>query len=403
MFLHIVLTRKLGASEYGRFVYALQLVYIASEVLCLGMDHAIVRFLPEFVSKGKGREQNSIVLFSVLVVFVLSLFGVLLFIVGYSLHLIQNQKLIIFGCAAIVVFGSIRLASSVLRGYRAYLSAQLPTELIQPSIFLMSISALSLLLTWQLNADIGMIFLLGSAVTTLLLLIWFVCVHVPRVRPSSIQPVNWLTVAIPLMLGGLILSLDQRIGIFVLNEYLSERDVGIYAISERIGRLTLFLNSAFVFVLGPVISANWFNGNRQPVFQAYWMIGVANCFFAWGFVLVFNLYGEHILALFGREFIAGQSTVAIITTLFAISLIPGPVGILLSMTGYHTNLLIFIGIAVPLSAVLCILLVPYYGIDAAAWATGISQIFWRFSAALFAYLKIVKPKRHKDLRKNEPV
>ncbi|MEM7171879.1 MAG: oligosaccharide flippase family protein [Pseudomonadota bacterium] len=392
--LHVYLARSLGVSEYGQFVFYFQLIFIAATVLPFGMDHAIVRFLPAYREKSEKQSEISIVSFGVLLTGLVFVLLVGLTIAAYFIF--QDSLKIEFlfvGLLIVFVLASVQVFTSVLRSYRAYFKAQVPPELMYPFLFLTSAFLLWQVFVVQATAISALVCLLIAATISLSTLVYLARGYLPPLKSLKFEGKTWMAVSIPLMAGALVLDLEDRLNIIILDWLLTSSDVGIYSTSNRIGGLSLFLNTAFIFVLGPIISANWFGGERHRVFQAYWLVGVCNCAFAWVIVSAIYFFGDQILAIFGPEFAAGRDAALIFSTFLALSTMAGPVGVLLNMTGHQNILLILIGSAAVLSCTLCYLLVPHLGFEAAAWASGISHLFWRYCAAVYAYFKLVRPTR----------
>ena len=97
------------------------------------------------------------------------------------------------------------------------------------------------------------------------------------------------------------------------------------------------------------------------------------------------LFPDSILRiLFGEEYVSGATALSILSLGFFLSVSVGPVAsIILTLGRTKLNLLVSI-ISALLTVILSIVLVPIYGINGAAVATGISQV--SFTAILFLFV-----------------
>jgi O-antigen/teichoic acid export membrane protein len=83
------------------------------------------------------------------------------------------------------------------------------------------------------------------------------------------------------------------------------------------------------------------------------------------------------LHLFGSEFVQAEIVLIILALAQLINSLVGPVGYLLTMTGYQKQAAWALGAGVLLNLLLNILFIPLYGINGAAMATAISLVSWR--------------------------
>jgi O-antigen/teichoic acid export membrane protein len=103
------------------------------------------------------------------------------------------------------------------------------------------------------------------------------------------------------------------------------------------------------------------------------------------FLLVLLFPGQIIKILFGAEYIAGATALSILMFGFMIGAVVGPAGEVLGTYGRTRILMMTIYIAAAINLSLNFLLIPIYGINGAAVATGFSLALLYILNFLFAY------------------
>jgi O-antigen/teichoic acid export membrane protein len=96
--------------------------------------------------------------------------------------------------------------------------------------------------------------------------------------------------------------------------------------------------------------------------------------FSMPLVVLLMVAGEPILTLFGTEFGSAYELLMVLLLRQLINIITGPVGHLLTMTGHEQTLRNLLLLMLPLTLVLCLLLIPAYGALGAAWAIALPMI-----------------------------
>ena len=99
-------------------------------------------------------------------------------------------------------------------------------------------------------------------------------------------------------------------------------------------------------------------------------------------VIVFFMFPDFLLGLFGEEFKVGVTAFIFLSCGRLISSFSGSVGNILQMTGNQNIYAIILLIGAILNVVLNLILIPLYGINGAAIASMSSLIVWNLSFLL---------------------
>ena len=99
------------------------------------------------------------------------------------------------------------------------------------------------------------------------------------------------------------------------------------------------------------------------------------------------LFSEHILSLFGPNYIVASTPLVILLSAQLYNSVSGPSAIYLNMTGKQRvlNLILIIGLLT--NIFLNLYLIPNYGMNGAAIATLVSLVLWNSMAAIYIYIK----------------
>jgi len=167
------------------------------------------------------------------------------------------------------------------------------------------------------------------------------------------------------------------------------RSAGIYGAATRIARLTSLGLNASNFVVAPMISAAYANGQtdtlRQVVRKAGWFIvllTIPACF-------VLILGGQFVLGLFGPAFREAYPALVILLVGQIVNAMTGCVGFLMNMTRLEKQAAVVQGTALVCSVALGVILIPRMGTRGAAIASSTAIILTNLS---MLYLVITRLK-----------
>ncbi|MFP9097551.1 polysaccharide biosynthesis C-terminal domain-containing protein [Flavobacterium sp. RHBU_24] len=198
---------------------------------------------------------------------------------------------------------------------------------------------------------------------------------VGAVAYPAITTRHLLRKALPMMMGGVFLMLLNWTDILILGRYETEANIGIYNAAFRIGYLVLFFVSTMNVIILPKISELYyqkdFAGMKKAVNSFTQMVGLATIPLAAAIIF----FSSYILSFLGKDFNTGSTALTLITLGGLYNAMTGNVDQILNMTDNQTMVskILFAGFF--LNVLLNLYLVPQYGINGAAWASLLSNIF----------------------------
>jgi len=372
---NILLARKLGAESTGIFFLSFTVFMIAVLLSRVGLDNIVLREVSKYAlseqwDKLKGVFSTAIritLLMSVLISFSVYYFSDIIANLFFDMPIMeQTLQLLAY---AIVPFSLLFIVVSVLKGLKKIGEATVAESIIIPCISIIVLyfiikdnNLLSFLkyyiIIFYLAVGIAFYFLRSN---TLL--------FSKKAKNYSVTQI--LKSSMPLLLVASMALINTWADRIFLGIYSTPEDVGIYSISVKIALLVSFILVA-VNDASSSKFAELYHENKIKELSQY-------CIKSTNFMAVISLpvliliivFAEHILGIFGEEFLTGYIALIILCAGQFINVATGSVGQILAMTN-RENLLkksIFIGLISNIT--LNYFLVPTYGMLGAAVATSI--------------------------------
>ncbi|SEP76285.1 Membrane protein involved in the export of O-antigen and teichoic acid [Virgibacillus subterraneus] len=388
---NFVAARFLGAEVYGEFMYILAFIGFFPLLAMMGLQQGLVYFIPKFNENKEMDKRNSIVTFSFLLVFLISLTMSLLifinsdFIAENLLNKPDLSNLIKLMSPLIIFTTLIQLSKGAFQGIK-----RIKYFVINRDILIPVLKILVLLITVLIGFrtySLAVAFHVGTIVGTIYLLTGIYKQGLfSRIRlGESSRYKELFKFSLPLLLTGYLGLISQKTDIMMIGYFLSEDQVGIYNIALRIGTLSSFILVAFNTMFAPTISSLYNKSDIDTLANMYkvitkWVVGVNLIAFA-----LILLFSEEIMRVFGSEFIAGSTALILIAVGQVMNAGVGSAGFILIMTGNTLYVMYINFITVILNITLNFFLIPIYGIEGAAFASLISVLIVNILRLILVY------------------
>ena len=160
--------------------------------------------------------------------------------------------------------------------------------------------------------------------------------------------------------------------VLILGIFATVSDVGIYTAAARTALLTRFLLLANSAVAAPRFAALHAARDIEGVAKLARRSTFLTTFSSLPLLLVFIVFPEKILSVFGAQFEAGAQVLIILSLGQFVNAATGPVGYLLNMSGLHRIEGRIAVVGALLTVGLCFALIPMWGILGAAAANAIA-------------------------------
>lgn len=385
----VVLARWMGSFEYGAFVFVWVWVLILGGVSSLGMNIAMMRFIPDTLQRGDSAALRGLLLGGRLFVLATStaialagLAGLWFFSHRLAVHYVLPAYLAL---VCIPMYALTDLQDGIGRARQWIGVGLVPPYILRPLLILagvMAAHAWGLPMTATTAAGSAIVASWATAVVQFALLHLKLRKELPT-GPRTYHFSYWVKTALPiLMITGFDLAV-QNTDVLFISLYRSASDVGIYFAGLKTMSLIAFVHYAVASACANQFSALHARGDtaelarfaQETVRWTFWpsLLGAA----------VILALGKPLLWMFGPEFTVAYGPMFVLALGLLCKSAVGPAEYLLNMLGRQKvcgAVLLSTGL---LNVGLNALLVPPYGLWGAASATAATLTV---AAVSYAYL-----------------
>ncbi|MFQ3189634.1 MAG: O-antigen/teichoic acid export membrane protein [Paraglaciecola sp.] len=376
---YYLLAKQLGVEEFGLFSLAATCLLFTSALAKQGLEPSIVRIAAQYGSSKKGLINKSDISLGGLYLFVLLYSGVMALIIASCLYVFANTiaidifnkpvlaDLLPLTAALTVIQTWMAINSSMLRGRSHAALSMVFTGIVTFSVVLVMFYYYpphsALLAIEQLTIAAAIACFLSFVVT--LLKIKPLTAYRQFEHKSILSSNAWLFIAAMAALT------TQQLSVLVLGRYASLEQVGVFSIAIKVSMLLSYPLLAVNAYTAPQYAKfgaeGAFKALKHLANQANKVLLVVGSI---GVVILFFL-AEHIAGFFGEAYLPAADIIRILLIGQWVNLATGSVVSILVMNGYEKihsrNSLIIMLMNI---VALCVL-VPSYGVLAAAWITTI--------------------------------
>lgn len=372
-----LLTRLLTPNEVGAYFLTLSVVWGASIIAQLGLNHSVVRLVAESLSLNKPRRAKETVQFVLLLVSagVCGVVAILYFGVGDWLAMSLFKSPLMAGIIGltmiwIAVTAFQQISAEIFRGFQDIRLASAFGGLVTSSL-----SAILFAGTWlvQGHTNLHQVVILslaagGTSVLIAWTLVWGKTQNLAgdgHLRISDILIISW-----PLLLTNLTLFILSQADIWILGTYHAQNSVALYGASSRLMLLISLPLMVVNAVIMPIIAELYSKRKMADLERTLQAVASVSTIPAVLVFFGFILFGRPLLSLIYGDFYRDGYPVLILLSLGQlINIMAGSCGYTLMMTGRQTIMMWISFTAGLITIGMVLLLVKSYGIRGVAFAS----------------------------------
>ncbi|HEY2631006.1 MAG TPA: oligosaccharide flippase family protein [Solirubrobacteraceae bacterium] len=376
----IAFARWMGVSQFGAYIYAMAWATLAALVLGLGFPQSVLRFIPQYRTLGDHARTHGLVRMSRRAALIggcaVAVLGTIL--VAAFLRLDQASEIALVALWMIPVGVLINLDTAIIRAGGRVVGAYALPFVVRPLVLLLFTGAL-----WSIS---GQITAVAAITITLVVYVAIAAIQsffVREVVQKSRSPLAaiydtrvWLRVSMPLLLvAGFQVALGQA-DLLILGATRGVRDAAYYLAATKSATLVSYVLVAVSAMTAPLFSELDTRKDRVGLQR---LVAVSAQWVFWPTLLIaigIAALAPFVLDLFGPGFSVAHTALLVLLLGQLINAACGPVGYLLSMTGYQNDTAKVYGITSALNVALCYAGARLYGLTGAACATTFSMIAW---------------------------
>lgn len=379
-----ILARLLGVEQYGNYAYVMSWIFLLGILAGLGLDKLMVRFIAAYNLRGEWGKIKGLLRYSIIAVLIVSIliFAAVYLFLEITIPDTAESEIYIPLLIALILIPLKSLLSRLdasIRGFRWIISAQIPSMLIQPVLFISFLGLVWFINMSRFNVSFAISLNVSAAVAALVVAAYLHRKVLPGAVKKSVaeyEPWSWIRSALPLMVMGGLYMINGQADILMLGYIKGTELSGIYQIADRGAGLILLVLSAVVTSLAPVIAHLYAGNDIERMQRIVTRASRATLILSLPVVLFLAVFGKWFLGLFGPEFKDGYTALVILSFSQVVNVASGPVANILMMTGHERDAAIGVGASTVVNVVLNAVFIPLWGLAGAALATGTSTIMW---------------------------
>lgn len=385
----VLLARGLGPESYGQYSFVMAVLSLLVLPVGPGLGQLVTREVAKFhhgeewgLFRGLlKRAHQWVILGSILLMVIIAMLAAR----NASWVVNDHWTLLFLASPLLPLLGLNALRTSILRGLRKIIFAQIPELLVRPSLHLVIVSGL--LLTGLLNPATALASQVVVTTLSLALGLWLFF----RCRPRQIadaKPVylngEWGGALLPFTFLAIVSTFNAQIGILVLGWLGSDTEVGAFRVAQN-GAMFVSLSLTIVnMVLGPHITRANRDKDISRLQHLSRQSARAALVAALPVAIPLIFFGEPIINLiFGEDYTdVAVWPLAILAVGQLVNVAFGSVGLFLTMTGYERDTLFGHVTALVATVLAAVTLTPPFGAVGAALAVTIGLVTWNAVLAI---------------------
>lgn len=392
--MYVLLSRSMGAAEYGLFAFGLSLATVLAILASLGQQTAILRYWPEDTGRGEraGAETALGAGGALTVAAGLAIGAALLLLAlvgavtgfGSTAHVAAAATLILPMALAEYWSSALRAQGSV---WIALTPRDILWRLLVPVIVLALAIAGVALAGWQALLLTSIVLAGALALQALFarrknMLLRTDFSAVPGYWQARGGASRWFLV------GTLIDSAALNLDIVFVGLLLGPVEAGLYFNAFRTaGLLTLFMY-AITLVVAPMLARHYHAGEMLKAQAVTLLCAWAGFLFSLAVFVIFLVFGGPILALFGDHAEAAYWALVLLSVGLLFDAATGPARIVLMMTGHERAYVRLFGAIMVAGLLAALAVIPFWGILGAAAVNAGARAVAQVAISVFAIRRI---------------
>jgi O-antigen/teichoic acid export membrane protein len=372
----ILLSRLLGPGGLGKFRLGSVVVQLVTAFCVLGLDRALLRYVPILQTRGQNGRRLLIQGGSMVFVISLALSALLLLaapILATSyFHSPEMTSVIRLFSLQVPVLALFRFLSGAVTATKRFDFASKITNILSPAVFVFLLTLLAFVWPSVKGAIAARIVAQLAAGVFLAV---FLTQHYPKLQIASATQgtfKSYLLLSLPLFVIALGFQLLNQMDTIMLGHFVSAKEVGIYSVAFKVSAFVLIGLEILLPIVAPLFAQFRETHDDQSMETLFVTTTKWLCYSALLIFICIAIFRVELLQVFGKGFTAGSTIILILAIGQLVNAATGPTGVLLTMTGKQkwelTNTISIVAV----NFVLNLLLIPRMGMTGAAIATALS-------------------------------
>jgi len=369
----------------GVFAFGISIIESISPFSSIGFGAVATRFIPKWNVESNVNKINHFITFIGLSSFILScLYAIALYFFKENIFSVLNvdrQEFIIFlsflpfFLILMVVKNLTAIINQFLIGFKEIKRTVFFSEIIGfPLKFLLVVFFIyfGFDLKGYLYAEIiSSIFILSAFL--------YVLKNILKREYSFKISLDWINkkviiYASTFLLLGFLAKFSNLLDKWLIIEYMSIENVGIYYMTFTFVGLLPFVLTSINKIFEPIISEIWELKRLDELHSLYRFFTKWTLLLSYPMIFFIIFFSNDLLLLLGPEFIAGKKVLIILAIAHSFSIAFGSVRTILKMTDHHVKIFIVTALKTVIVIILLFILVPRFQMEGAAFSLAVGSI-----------------------------
>jgi stage V sporulation protein B len=376
---NVWLGRYLGPSGYGVYGVIISLLTAINLTQTSGLPLAVAKYIAQDEDRADGILRSGLIVQTVSTLLASLLF---FFLAQPLAHLLNDMSLVPYIQLCALVFPLYGVYSVYLNYYNGL--HHFKTQAMMSIIYSIAKFVCIIGLVYFLHVY-GAI--LGFVFAPVIALMFYL--HLPKKNANRFPYKKLILFSLPLTFIAIFSNLLQSVDLFFIKGMMhSDASTGIYTANQNIAEIPFYGITALASVLFPgisrSISQNLPDQTRSLIVKSLrftWLIITPSIF------LIAATSGEILQFLYSAKYISGASSLSILAMASGLFTLFTMLATILSSSGSPWMSSILSGTGLAINSILCLFLIPLYGISGAAIATTIAVGIVMLIAAFLVYRK----------------
>ena len=289
----------------------------------------------------------------------------------------QLRRPTFFALPLVLLVALVSIRQSAMQGFGRVILGRIPEGLASPMLGISLIVGFNAALggrfsaTWAIGATVFGV--AGAAALGALLLRSTMPAAVRRAQPVY-ETREWARSALPLATLAGVQTINAQVGLILVGALRTAREAGIFGVVSRAAGLLPFLLLAIVPVVMPRLAELRARGDQAGLQRVVTQSARLALVGSLPLVVVLLVAPRAVLSLFGRSFESGDTALQILCVGQLVNVATGLVGTVLIMIRRVDLLSIGVVAGTVVNVLLCLVLIPSFGLNGAAVATSVGLV-----------------------------
>lgn len=389
-----MLTNNAAEEIYGKFSFLNSILIVVGALCLLGMNNSFLQFSGKLQAENKFSflktlYRKNVVILAMVYLALVAVYILIAYVLDFTYFKDSIKNIYNYIFLALLPYSLSILNFQVLRGINLLFMSEFSSNVFRYGGLFLLVFLLWYFQSFDLLIKCYVIlFWVLSIITTTIIIFHLSKLELTKqINLDELSYKKIIRISFPMSFSLISLLIMQSFDVFIIERYLSFEYVAFYSsaikITTGIGLILTTINS----VIAPDLSKLFFSRRQEELKKLIEESTMLNFYLTVPLVFLVYIFSGDILNLFGPNYTQATLALKIMVVAQVLNAFCGSVGYYLNMTGKENAYLKMLLLALALNIVLNLLLIPKYGIEGAATATGLSLILWNFIGVIYIYKK----------------